>query len=240
MLIRSQRAFLRRDRTEEGAAGTRPPAGDTERSTDTATLQTRNVSTAHAARVSRGRAAQPRDDSRTCLCGRSDGRLRAAAAWPRPARGAALRTTGVAAPGAVDDRDGEHFFKTARRASGPFGRHERGRHRQARRACRCRRCAVARGRQQRGLAAKPVETLPLEDWRAVFEVNVFGAVALTQTVLPALHRSRGRVVSITSIGGKVAMPAASLIASSANLLPEYAPNRCGNVGCATSRDTRRC
>lgn len=31
VLIRSQRAFLRRDRTEEGAAGTRPPARDTER-----------------------------------------------------------------------------------------------------------------------------------------------------------------------------------------------------------------
>ncbi|MTV27880.1 SDR family NAD(P)-dependent oxidoreductase [Nitriliruptoraceae bacterium ZYF776] len=59
-----------------------------------------------------------------------------------------------------------------------------------------------------GLAANaPVETLPLEDWRAVFEVNVFGAVALTQALLPALHRSRGRVVNVTSIGGKVAMPA---------------------------------
>jgi NAD(P)-dependent dehydrogenase (short-subunit alcohol dehydrogenase family) len=59
-----------------------------------------------------------------------------------------------------------------------------------------------------GLAANaPVETLPLADWRAVFEVNVFGAVALTQALLPALHRSRGRVVNITSVGGKVAMPA---------------------------------
>lgn len=59
-----------------------------------------------------------------------------------------------------------------------------------------------------GLAANaPVETLPLPDWRAVFEVNVFGAVALTQALLPALHRSGGRVVNITSIGGKVAMPA---------------------------------
>ncbi|GAA1975718.1 SDR family NAD(P)-dependent oxidoreductase [Isoptericola halotolerans] len=59
-----------------------------------------------------------------------------------------------------------------------------------------------------GLAANaPVETLPLEDWRAVFDVNVFGAVALTQALLPALHRSSGRVVNITSIGGKVAMPA---------------------------------
>lgn len=58
-----------------------------------------------------------------------------------------------------------------------------------------------------GLAANaPVETLPMSDWRAVFEVNVFGVIALTQSLLPALHRSKGRVVNITSIGGKVAMP----------------------------------
>ncbi|GGH45856.1 short-chain dehydrogenase/reductase [Microbacterium album] len=59
-----------------------------------------------------------------------------------------------------------------------------------------------------GMAANaPVETLPLDDWRAVFDVNVFGAVALTQALLPALRRDRGRVVNISSIGGKVAMPA---------------------------------
>ena len=59
-----------------------------------------------------------------------------------------------------------------------------------------------------GLAANaPVETLPLETWRRVFEVNVFGVVGLTQGLLPALHRSKGRVVNISSIGGRVSMPA---------------------------------
>ncbi len=52
----------------------------------------------------------------------------------------------------------------------------------------------------------PVEALPLEQWRRVFEVNLFGHVAVTQALLPALLRSRGRVISISSIGGKVAMP----------------------------------
>ena len=52
----------------------------------------------------------------------------------------------------------------------------------------------------------PVEALPLEQWRRVFEVNLFGHVAVTQALLPALLRSRGRVVNISSIGGRAAMP----------------------------------
>ncbi|WP_250000907.1 SDR family NAD(P)-dependent oxidoreductase [Actinoplanes sp. M2I2] len=52
----------------------------------------------------------------------------------------------------------------------------------------------------------PVEALPLEQWRRVFEVNLFGHVAVTQALLPALLRGRGRVVNISSIGGRTAMP----------------------------------
>ncbi|MFC6093004.1 SDR family NAD(P)-dependent oxidoreductase [Saccharothrix lopnurensis] len=51
----------------------------------------------------------------------------------------------------------------------------------------------------------PVETLPMAEWRRVFEVNLFGHIAVTQALLPALLRSRGRVVNISSIGGKYAM-----------------------------------
>lgn len=58
-----------------------------------------------------------------------------------------------------------------------------------------------------GRATAPVETLPLEVSRRVFEVNVFGQIALTQALLPALHRSGGRVVDISSTGGRIAMPA---------------------------------
>lgn len=50
----------------------------------------------------------------------------------------------------------------------------------------------------------PVETLPLDQWRHQFEVNLFGHIALTQAMLPFLHRSRGRIVNIGSVGGKVA------------------------------------
>lgn len=52
----------------------------------------------------------------------------------------------------------------------------------------------------------PVETLPMEQWRRTFEVNLFGHIAVTQALLPALRRSRGRVINISSVGGKVAMP----------------------------------
>ncbi|GIF22951.1 NAD(P)-dependent dehydrogenase (short-subunit alcohol dehydrogenase family) [Actinoplanes tereljensis] len=52
----------------------------------------------------------------------------------------------------------------------------------------------------------PVELLSMAEWRRQFEVNFFGHVAVTKAVLPALHASSGRVVNISSIGGKVAMP----------------------------------
>ncbi len=52
----------------------------------------------------------------------------------------------------------------------------------------------------------PVEALPMAQWRRVFDVNLFGHVAVTQALLPALLRSKGRVINISSIGGRVAMP----------------------------------
>jgi NAD(P)-dependent dehydrogenase (short-subunit alcohol dehydrogenase family) len=51
----------------------------------------------------------------------------------------------------------------------------------------------------------PVETFAIDEWRRLFEVNFFGHIAVTQTFLPALIRSKGRVVNISSVGGKVAM-----------------------------------
>lgn len=51
----------------------------------------------------------------------------------------------------------------------------------------------------------PVETLPLSEWRRLFDVNLFGHVAMIQALLPALIESRGTIVNISSVGGKVAM-----------------------------------
>ncbi|HVU61936.1 MAG TPA: SDR family NAD(P)-dependent oxidoreductase [Mycobacteriales bacterium] len=52
----------------------------------------------------------------------------------------------------------------------------------------------------------PVEGLPLEDLRHQLEVNVVGQVAVTQAVLPLLRASRGRVVFVSSLSGKIATP----------------------------------
>lgn len=51
----------------------------------------------------------------------------------------------------------------------------------------------------------PVETLPLAEWRRLFEVNLFGHIAMMQALLPTLIASRGTIVNISSVGGKVAM-----------------------------------
>jgi NAD(P)-dependent dehydrogenase (short-subunit alcohol dehydrogenase family) len=52
----------------------------------------------------------------------------------------------------------------------------------------------------------PVEALPIAQWRRQFEVNLFGQVAMIQALMPALLRSSGTVVNISSVGGKVALP----------------------------------
>lgn len=53
----------------------------------------------------------------------------------------------------------------------------------------------------------PVEVLPLSLWRKQFEVNLFGHIAVIQSLLPFLRRSRGRIVNISSVGGVAALPA---------------------------------
>ncbi len=50
-----------------------------------------------------------------------------------------------------------------------------------------------------------LEDLALDEIRRVFEVNVLGAMAVTQQVLPHLRTAgRGRVVTISSVAGKIA------------------------------------
>ena len=54
--------------------------------------------------------------------------------------------------------------------------------------------------------AGPQETLALADWKRQFDVNVFGAVETTRTFFGLLQEARGRVVNISSVGGRIATP----------------------------------
>ncbi|MEU6594540.1 oxidoreductase [Streptomyces sp. NPDC046881] len=52
-----------------------------------------------------------------------------------------------------------------------------------------------------------LEDVPQEEARRQFDVNVFGAVRLTQIVLPHMRARRsGTVVNVTSMGGKIHTP----------------------------------
>ncbi|WP_329426979.1 SDR family NAD(P)-dependent oxidoreductase [Streptomyces sp. NBC_01268] len=51
-----------------------------------------------------------------------------------------------------------------------------------------------------------IETGGLEAVRAAMEVNFFGVVATTRAALPHLRAARGRVVTVTSVGGVVGQP----------------------------------
>lgn len=48
----------------------------------------------------------------------------------------------------------------------------------------------------------PVEAVSIPDFRRQFEVNLFGQVALTQAVLPQIRAASGRIVFISSTGGR--------------------------------------
>lgn len=51
------------------------------------------------------------------------------------------------------------------------------------------------------------EESPLEDMRRQFDVNVFGAVAITKAFVPLFRqRRRGHIINITSMGGYLTMP----------------------------------
>ncbi|WP_280479804.1 SDR family oxidoreductase [Nocardia asiatica] len=60
----------------------------------------------------------------------------------------------------------------------------------------------------------PLEFISLEALRWQYEVNVFGQVAVTQAMLPKLRASRGRVVTVGSVGSWITLPFGGPLCSS--------------------------
>ena len=60
----------------------------------------------------------------------------------------------------------------------------------------------------------PVEYVPIDEWRNQLEINLIGQVAVTQAFLPLLRAAGGRIVNISSIGGRLALPLAGPYAAS--------------------------
>ena len=52
----------------------------------------------------------------------------------------------------------------------------------------------------------PLETIPVDDFRRQIEVNLTAQVAVTQAFLPLVRRATGRIVFVSSIGGRMALP----------------------------------
>jgi NAD(P)-dependent dehydrogenase (short-subunit alcohol dehydrogenase family) len=67
----------------------------------------------------------------------------------------------------------------------------------------------------------PLELISPEDLRRQFDVNVFAQIAVTQALLPALRRAHGRIVFISSIGGRVAMAFTAPYAASKHALEAF-------------------
>jgi NAD(P)-dependent dehydrogenase (short-subunit alcohol dehydrogenase family) len=61
---------------------------------------------------------------------------------------------------------------------------------------------------------RPLEYASLRDLREIFEINVFGQIAVAQGLLPSLRKVRGRIVNITSVGVNIAIPFGGLLNAS--------------------------
>ncbi|WP_222425354.1 oxidoreductase [Bacillus tropicus] len=64
-----------------------------------------------------------------------------------------------------------------------------------------------------------VEGIPVEEYRKQFETNLFGAISITQLVLPYMREQKsGKIINISSISGQVGFPGLSPYVSSKHAL----------------------
>jgi NAD(P)-dependent dehydrogenase (short-subunit alcohol dehydrogenase family) len=60
----------------------------------------------------------------------------------------------------------------------------------------------------------PTEHISLEALREIYEVNLFGQIAMIQAFLPLVRRAKGRIINMGSVGDHVAPPFAGALSSS--------------------------
>jgi NAD(P)-dependent dehydrogenase (short-subunit alcohol dehydrogenase family) len=68
----------------------------------------------------------------------------------------------------------------------------------------------------------PLELVPVDQLRHQLEVNLVGQVAVTQALLPAIRRAKGRIVFMGSIAGRSALPFLAPYAASKHALEAVA------------------
>jgi NAD(P)-dependent dehydrogenase (short-subunit alcohol dehydrogenase family) len=54
--------------------------------------------------------------------------------------------------------------------------------------------------------AWPLELVPADELRRLFEVDLFGQLAVTQALLPQLRAASGRIVNMGTVGDRITMP----------------------------------
>lgn len=62
--------------------------------------------------------------------------------------------------------------------------------------------------------AQPVEYITQQGMQEIFDINVFGQIAVTQAFLPFIRKAHGRIVNISSIGAHIAIPFGGLLNAS--------------------------
>ncbi|MFD2924079.1 SDR family oxidoreductase [Halobacillus naozhouensis] len=64
-----------------------------------------------------------------------------------------------------------------------------------------------------------LEQVPLESYRRQFETNLFGVIAVTQSVLPMMRQHRrGKIINVSSISGRIGFPGLSPYVASKHAL----------------------
>lgn len=60
----------------------------------------------------------------------------------------------------------------------------------------------------------PLECVPIDDIKWNFEVNVISQIAVTQAFLPMIRKAKGRIINISAICGRLALPYRGLLSAS--------------------------